>query len=278
MSRSRTSTQIALSHHRLRNSAVAARIVASTGLSPPCLVYEWGAGDGALTAELARRGLRVIAVERSRNEWLKLKARFLDNTNVTTALGDFRSEPLPRRGDFSVVANLPFSLTSDAMRLLLRTNNPPKDAYLIMQREAAFRWAGVGRHTVVSILAQVRAQVDIALAIHRRDFSPRPNVDSVLLRLNFRNRPLLPPREERAFAGFVAQGFGRGRRTLLKNLGDAIGFKAFGSVASQHGFDRHASPGEITLDAWLDLFRNGSTKPVNMSRERKGRRNGRARR
>jgi len=45
MPQRRSSTEIALSQHRLRNSAVAARIVASTGLSPPCLVYEWGAGD-----------------------------------------------------------------------------------------------------------------------------------------------------------------------------------------------------------------------------------------
>lgn len=278
MSQRRSSTQIALSHHRLRNSAVAARIVASTGLSPPCLVYEWGAGDGALTAELARRGLRVVAIERSRREWLKLKARFTDSQDITAVLGDFRTEDLPKRGSYSVVANLPFSLTSNAMRLLLGASNPPKSAYLIMQREAAFRWAGVGRHTEVSILAQVRARIDIVLAIHRRDFSPRPNVDSVLIRLKFRDRPLVRPREERAFADFVAQGFGRGRRTLMKNLGSSVGYKTFGHVAARHGFDRFASPGEIPLDAWLELFRGGSAKQAVERRAPGRRRNNRGRR
>ena len=114
-----------LSQHRLRDEKVAERIVTSTGLSPPTLVYEFGSGGGILTAALLEQAGRVVAIERDRRLWLLLRKRFDGEQRVRAVLGDFREASLPARGSYEVVANLPFAHTSEAMRLLLGARNRP---------------------------------------------------------------------------------------------------------------------------------------------------------
>src|SRR5688572_27917473 len=76
----------ALSQHSLRDCRVASRIVAHSGLAPPDVVFEAGAGDGMLTAERAGTARRVIAVERDRRAWAELKRRFESDRRVTPVL------------------------------------------------------------------------------------------------------------------------------------------------------------------------------------------------
>ena len=133
-----------LSDHRLRNANVAQRIVASTGLSPPALVYEFGAGAGDLTAALVPHAGRIVAIEQDRQLWQRLRARFQSEPRVNPVLGDFRHVPRPRQRASEVVANLPFAHTSEAMRSLLSARSGPRAAHLIIERDAAMRWGGFG--------------------------------------------------------------------------------------------------------------------------------------
>lgn len=75
----RSSSAKALSHHRLSGAAVATRIVNSTGLAPPDLVFELGAGEGVLTAALLGRCRKIVAVEVDRSLWVELRRRFHDD-------------------------------------------------------------------------------------------------------------------------------------------------------------------------------------------------------
>ena len=251
----RSPLRTALSNHRLRSPAVAERIVASTGLSPPALVYEAGAGDGVLTAALAPYAGRVVAVERERALWERLRQRFADDPRVEPVLADFRSIRLPRDEPYSVVGNLPFAITADVMRMLTETPNPLENAFLTMERDAAFRWGGFGRETLVSILAKPRFAFTIALALRRSDFVPGPRTDCVVLGMRRREHPLLGAREARAFEAFVRQGFTAGRRSVRRNLGRSAGYEAFRRAARDLDFDRDAAPGDLAFAQWLGLFR-----------------------
>jgi 23S rRNA (adenine-N6)-dimethyltransferase len=82
------------------------------------LVLDLGAGYGAITSALAQAGARVIAVERDPGLAGRLERRFADRPGVRVVPADLRSVPLPRR-EFSVVANPPFSVTTDLLRRLL---------------------------------------------------------------------------------------------------------------------------------------------------------------
>ena len=242
-----------LSQHRLRNDKVAERIVTSTGLSPPALVYEFGAGDGILTAALLERVGRVVAIERGRRSGTRLRERFEGEPRVRSVLGDFREVRLPRRGSYEVVANLPFAHTSEAMRLLLGARNRPRSAHLVMSRDAAMRWGGFGEETLVSVLAKPWFKLQVSLALRRRDFAPPPRTDCVLLSASLRAQPLVPASE--GWERFVEQGFGGGRTSVRRNLSGALGYEQFKRAARALGIEREARPGTVSFEQWLGLWR-----------------------
>ena len=255
----RSPLAITLSQHQLRNEEIAERIVASTGLSPPALVYEFGAGEGTLTAALLARAGRVVAIERDQRLWRRLRERFDGEPRVRPVLADFREVPLERRDAYHVVANLPFAHTSDAMRLLLGARNRPQAAHLVMSRDAAMRWGGFGEETLVSVLAKPWFDFDISLALRRRDFAPPPRTDCVLFSARLRPQPLLLASESRGWEHFVQQGFARGRTSVRRNLSGVLGYEQFKRTARALGIDRDARPGAVSFEQWLGLWRAAST-------------------
>lgn len=244
-----------LSQHRLRDKTVAERIVTSTGLSPPALVYEFGAGDGLLTAALLERAGRVVAIERDRRLWLRLRERFGGEPRVRAVLGDFREARLPRRDAYEVVANLPFAHTSEAMRLLLGARNRPRSAHLAMSRDAAMRWGGFGEETMVSVLAKPWFGFRVALALRRRDFKPPPRTDCVLLSARLRPQPLVTARDASGWERFVERGFSQGRASVRRNLSGVLGYERFKRTARSLGIEREARPSAVSFEQWLGLWR-----------------------
>lgn len=227
----------------------------STGLSPPALVYEFGAGDGILTAALLERADRVVAIERDRRSWTLLRERFGGEPRVRSVLGDFREVKLPQRESYDVVANLPFAHTSEAMRLLLEARNRPRSAHLVLSRDAAMRWGGFGTETMVSVLAKPWFEFRVSLALRRRDFAPPPRVDCVLLSARLRPEPLVAASEARGWERLVRRGFGAGRGSFRQNLDGEVGYERFKRTARSLGIEREARPGTVSFEQWLGLWR-----------------------
>ena len=255
----RSAVQTALSFHRIHDPRTARRIVAHTGLAPPSLVVEAGAGDGALTGALAERGIRVLAVEQDRRHFAALQKRFECQPLVTPVLDDIRRFRLPRE-PYAFVSNVPFSLTAELMRWLLNSQRPPESAWLILERDAALHWSGVGRSSVVAVCAAVDWDIDIALALRRSDFTPRPSVDAALLSLRRRETPLVRQRDRVAFERFVKRGFAGGRQSAGRNLNGTIGYEAFRRVAREEVFAIDARPSELAARDWVALFGSASRK------------------
>jgi 23S rRNA (adenine-N6)-dimethyltransferase len=227
-------------YHRIRNRQIAERIVACTGLAPPDLVFEFGAGDGQLTEAIASRCRRVVCIEADRTLWRRLRMRFAQQTNVEPVLADFMAYALPERASYKLISNVPFGHTADVMRRLCGLAHPPTETFLVLQLEAARKWGGVGHETVASVLLKTRFEVQPVLALHRSAFAPRPNVDAMLLRLVKRQRPMVSPRETRQFENFVRRGFTDSR--TLRRQGDGNGRRP-----------RH--PGDLPAAEWVRLFR-----------------------
>lgn len=236
----RSSSSKVFSHHRLRDATVAMRIVASTGLAPPDLVVELGAGEGMLTAALRDRCRKVIAVEVDRSRWGELRRRFHDDPRVEPVLSDILAFRFPERAQYTVVSNVPFSLTAALMRRLQELPNPPRQTHLVLQTDAAMKWAGLGSETQASVLLKIGFTVDILAALRRTDFHPRPNVDCVLVRLTRREKPVFAGGEARAFEAFVRRGF--------NNTGRALGRQA------------PFRPGELSFEDWVAAFRSAGRR------------------
>lgn len=214
----RPASSSVLSQHLLRDQFVAQRIIASTGLAPPALVFDLGAGDGALAAAIAARLCRVVAVEIDRAMWLSLKHRFRDSPQVQPVLSDLLQIEFPTKARYFVVSNVPFALTARLMRRFQELSNPPASAWLVLQEEAARKWAGLGHETAASVLLKVKFELDVVLAMRRTDFVPRPSVDSVLLRMKRRERPVFEGEDARRFEAMVRRAFGGKKSNRAKEL------------------------------------------------------------
>ena len=245
-----------LSQHFLRKGALAASLVQHTSISRKDLVLEIGPGRGALTRELAGRCLRLIAVEVDSGLVGALRPEFRSRRNVELIQADFLQMDLPASA-FKVFANLPFSRTSDIIRRLVDATVPPDDAYLIVQREAAERFAGYPytAETLQSLRLKPWWHVEILRRLRRTDFEPPPRVDSVLLWLTNRPRPLVDPPDETFYRSFLSATFGRTGNTVKRCLRQFLSGRQVDRLASDFHFNPSGPPSSLSFDQWLGVFR-----------------------
>lgn len=152
--------------------------------APPRRAYvlDIGAGLGALTVPLLAHGCHVIAVEAHPARAAALRERLgaSHDGRLVVVRTDARELRLPRQ-PYHVVANPPFAISADLLRLLLQPGSRMLSAHLVLQRQVAERWAG-RRAPAWSRWGRTFA-ADLPLRLPRSAFAPAPPVDAAVLRL-----------------------------------------------------------------------------------------------
>jgi 16S rRNA (adenine1518-N6/adenine1519-N6)-dimethyltransferase len=130
-----------LGQNFLINPGVVDRIVQAAELNSNEKVVEVGPGLGVLTKELARSAGKVIAIEKDHRA-IEILQKELPS-NVTVIEGDileFNPDTADlKRGEYKLVANLPYYITSHFLRKLLEDWPSPALAILMVQKEVAQR-------------------------------------------------------------------------------------------------------------------------------------------
>jgi 16S rRNA (adenine1518-N6/adenine1519-N6)-dimethyltransferase len=196
---------------------------------------EIGAGVGALTLPLARKGVRVLAVEIDRRLAGILRAGLKEFPNVEVLEKDVLRLDVPRlaagaracggeRPDrFQVLGNLPYSVTTQILLFLVRNRTHFGRALLTVQKEYAERLlAGTGTRQYGSITVLVRfyAEVENVMTVSPSCFFPRPEVSSSALRLTFREKPAVRVKDEAAFVNVVRASFSHRRKMVLNSIAE----------------------------------------------------------
>src|SRR5260370_34730867 len=114
----------------LYESRLIEHLVDSSQIRSADAVYDLGAGTGSLTAALARRAQRVLALEKDPLLVAQLRRRFAGRTNVDVRQADLLKHPLPR-SDYVVFANPPFDITASLVHALTSAPMLPREAYLV---------------------------------------------------------------------------------------------------------------------------------------------------
>ncbi len=178
-------------------------------------VLEIGAGPGNLTELLAQRARRVYSIEVDAALASLLEERFKDS-NVTIVKGNALKVRFPRFD--KVVANLPYSISSDVTFKLLKCDF--KFGILMYQREFALRMiakTGEPEYSRLSVGVQHFADVELLMSVPPQAFFPPPPVESAVVRITPRPAPYTVEDRE-LFMGLVTAAFA-GRR---KRLGNAL--------------------------------------------------------
>lgn len=247
-----------LGQHWLRDRSVLAHIADCAELTPDDTVLEIGPGLGTLTSELLRRSEKVVAVEFDSELARKLPAQFpgKDLTVVTGDILSFDLSTLPV--GYSVVANVPYYITSKIVQLLMTAVNKPRIAVLLVQKEVAERLAAQPGHmSILAVSAQLFAEVTLGDVVPAQFFTPPPKVDSQVVILKTRTTPFLTDVNEKDFFRIVKAGFSAKRKMLRSSLSGGL---KISKPEAESLLDRaHIRPDSraeaLDLDAWVRLTR-----------------------
>lgn len=158
-------------------------LVRASGAGPGEVVFDLGAGYGALTGPLVGTGARVIAVEIDPALAGRLRRRFAAEPNVAVIEADLRTISLPRR-PFRVVASPPFALTTWLCRRLLGDPTVKlRGAELVLEWGAA-RWLSDPRPRDDETASwATRYDIRLVRRVAAASFSPPPSSDAGYLRI-----------------------------------------------------------------------------------------------
>jgi 16S rRNA (adenine1518-N6/adenine1519-N6)-dimethyltransferase len=191
-------------------------------------VLEIGPGLGALTAALAARAEKVVAVELDKRLPPILREILADAANVEIIEGDILELDINAllaekfTGlEVAVCANLPYYITSPVVMALLEKRLPIESITVMVQREAAERLcAELPSRAAGAVTAAVRwySEPELLFEVPREAFSPPPDVDSAVIRLNVRKTPPVAVNDEGMFFRVVKGAFAQRRKTVLNSL------------------------------------------------------------
>lgn len=225
-------------------------------LEPSDVVLEIGPGYGSLTELLVRQARRVVAVEFDEKLARELPKRVLA-TNLEVVSQDilgFDYADLPP--DYKIVANIPYYLTSNLLRVISETSNPPIVAVLLVQKEVAERLAAPpGAMSLLSVTAQFYWQVSVGREVKAELFTPRPKVDSRIVILT-RHPALIYDVPAKDFFRLVKAGFAQRRKTLLNSLSASLNMPRDSTLklCQTAGIQAGRRAQTLSLEEWKALY------------------------
>lgn len=242
-----------LAQNFLRSSSLVRQLINEIPLCNQDTVVEIGAGRGIITAELAQIARQVIAVEIDPVNVRILRQRFKSVVNVQIVAGDYLQYQVTER-EYMLFGNIPFNRSAAILRKVLDVPPTPLKACLVLQKEAAEKFAGSPYDTQFSVLAKARFTLRIVRDLHRTDFLPVPAVETVLLRIERRKEPLVLAEDRELYERFIRYGFGTWRHSLKSIFRNVFSYKQWKHLSRELGFALKATPTDLTFDQWLGLF------------------------
>jgi 16S rRNA (adenine1518-N6/adenine1519-N6)-dimethyltransferase len=243
-----------LGQNFLYDSSILKRIIDSAGLAEEDTVVEIGPGPGRLTRMLAERVHRLVAIELDPELYERLRGDFIAYRNVEIIHRDALRFSFETLGEFKVVANVPYYITTPIIFRLLEAKEHLKSMTLTIQKEVAERIVaqpGGKAYGVLTIMIRYLAHAELKFIIPKEAFKPVPKVDSAVVHMKILGQPSVSVKDEQIFFGLVRTAFSHRRKTLsnsLKGLGENIR-----EVMISSGIDPMRRPETLSLEEFARL-------------------------
>jgi 16S rRNA (adenine1518-N6/adenine1519-N6)-dimethyltransferase len=253
-----------LGQHFLFDKNILRKIVKSSGVTGEDTVVEIGAGIGTLTEFLSGCAKRVIAIEVDKGLVGRLKERLSEKENVEIINADALRYPYDEiKGDFKVVSNIPYNITTPLLFKLLEYRRRIITMTLLLQKEVALRIVAQPNnkdYSPLSISIQLYTRPRIIFYVSRKAFSPPPDVDSALVHFEVSPEPLFEIGDEELFMRIVKKTFSHRRKMILNSLrgfsaGDDLpcGEGEIKAALIRAGIDPSSRPDSLTIEDFARL-------------------------
>lgn len=188
-------------------------------------VLEIGPGAGTLTGILCEYAKRVISYEIDKNLEPILKENLSKYNNSSIIFGDIMKFDIADieanfEGSYTMVANLPYYITTPIIFKFLETAKKLKSMIIMVQLEVAERLvakAGSKEYGAITPAIDYRATAKIIKRVSRKMFTPVPNVDSAIVKIDFVENKY-PIDNTKVLDETIKSAFAMRRKTLENNL------------------------------------------------------------
>ena len=184
-------------------------------------ILEIGPGDGSLTEKIFPHVEEMAAIEidplliKHLSIRSDLKGLHIIHGDVLMQIID----EIPIRNPVRVVGNIPYNITSPIIFWLIEQLDFWDDAYIMMQKEVGQRLTakvGTKEYSRLSVVVGVYLHVEMCFTIPPDVFSPKPKVDSAIIKFSKKEKPLVPDENFVKFNKIVKTAFSK-RRKMLRN-------------------------------------------------------------
>ncbi|HEY2854090.1 MAG TPA: 16S rRNA (adenine(1518)-N(6)/adenine(1519)-N(6))-dimethyltransferase RsmA [Gemmatimonadaceae bacterium] len=211
-----------LGQHFLNDNRILTRIADALELRGDETVIEIGPGRGSLTALLAARARRLVAVEYDRALAQLLRDRYAGDARVTIVEQDVLAVDFAELagGRYVIAGNVPYYITTPILFHGLTRPRAERAVYLV-QREVAERIvapAGDRAYGALSANIQAVARAELLFRVPAGAFRPPPKVESAVVRLTPRAEAAIREDEEEPYRLFVQAAFGMRRKQMRRVL------------------------------------------------------------
>jgi 16S rRNA (adenine1518-N6/adenine1519-N6)-dimethyltransferase len=246
-----------LGQNFLMHARIAERIASVAEIKKSDTVLEIGPGTGMLTAPLLTHAKKVIAVEADYELAKGLKEKFeseIKNGALQLTVGDIRTfDPAGIEESYVLVANIPYYLTGEIIRMFLSTKHKPTSITLLVQKEVAERIARSKKESILSIAVKVYGTPKYLFTVPRGAFVPAPSVDSAVLSIKNIKMPFRSQKEEQKFFDVLHAGFAHKRKLLAGNLTVLAKREEVHRAMESAGITEKARAEDVSLTAWRAL-------------------------
>ena len=215
-----------LGQNFIYDEALLEELVRLSGVTAEDDVLEIGPGTGGLTKPLCRAARQVLSIELD-ERLIPLLTTFMEKAaNFRAVQGDALSADLKAltadlRPPLSVVANIPYYITTPLILRLLDSGLPLRRMALMVQKEVADKLLakpGDEAWCMLSVRCQYAAEPSLALDVPAACFTPAPKVDSAFVLLPMRQRPAVEAASREDFFRVAQAGFTLRRKTMANAL------------------------------------------------------------
>ena len=156
-------------------------------------ILEIGPGAGTLTSILCEKAKKVVCYEIDKNLEPILNENLKDHNNYEIIWGDilkFEMADIEKHfeNDYVMIANLPYYITTPIIFKFLENATKLRSMTIMVQYEVAERLvakAGSKEYGAITPAIDYRANAKIIKKVGRNMFTPAPNVDSAIVKIEF---------------------------------------------------------------------------------------------
>ena len=238
-------------------------IVSDSGVTENDVVVEIGTGAGTLTRQIAEVAKKVYSFEVDKNlePVHALSLQGVDNVEVifrdVLKMKDDEFQSIIGTGDFKVVANLPYYITTPLIMRFLESDLPVTSLTIMVQEEVGLRLVAkpnTADYSAITLAVLLRGNATITRKVNRNMFYPAPNVDSAVVRIDI-DRTKLEGENKPLIHKIVRSAFAMRRKTLVNNLNASFGISKQEATEklNRAGLDEKVRGEALSLDDYVRL-------------------------